>query len=34
MPYRRVSYLEQCWYLIKWGLRYGFGGERKKHDRT
>ena len=33
MPYRKVSYLEQCWYLVKWGLRHGFG-RKEKHDRT
>lgn len=24
MPYRRVTYLEQMWYLLKWGLKNGF----------
>ena len=33
MPYRRVSYLEQCWYLIKWGIRHGFG-RKEKRERT
>ena len=21
MGYRKVSYLEQCWYIVKWKLR-------------
>ena len=33
MPYRKVSYLEQCWYLIMYKLR-SFRRRRKgkKHD--
>ncbi len=31
MGYRKVTYLEQIWYLIKYGLKHGFGpNERKK----
>ena len=33
MPYRKVSYWEQMWYLIRYGLRHGFGG-REKDDRN
>ena len=29
MPYRKVSYLEQCLYLLKWGFKHGFGGEER-----
>lgn len=32
MPYRKVRYLEQIWYLLRYGLRHGFG-EKEKHDR-
>ncbi len=28
MPYRRVSYLEQCWYLIQFKLRELLGKEK------
>lgn len=31
MPYRRVSYLEQLWYLLKWKMKHGF--RRKENDR-
>lgn len=31
MPYRKVSYLEQCWYLIKLGLKHGFGGGERQY---
>lgn len=27
MPYRKVSYLEQMWFLLRWGLRHGFRGK-------
>lgn len=33
MPYRKVGYLEQCWYLILYGLRHGFGG-KDRNDRN
>lgn len=33
MPYRKVSYWEQAWYLIRYALRHGFG-RKEKHDRT
>lgn len=33
MPYRRVTYLEQAWYLIKWGIRHGFGGGKNDRKR-
>lgn len=28
MPYRRVSYLEQCWYLVLYKLRELLGKEK------
>lgn len=37
MPYRRVTYLEICWYMIKWGLKNGFdigGRKERKHERN
>ena len=35
MSYRRVGYLEQCWYLIKWGLKHGFNFRKeRKHERN
>lgn len=33
MPYRRVSCLEQCWYLIRYRLRELLGGKEKNDDR-
>lgn len=30
MSYRKVTYLEQIWYLLRWGLRHGFRRERKR----
>lgn len=32
MPYRRVSYLEQCWYLIKYKIRELLRREEKGND--
>ena len=33
MPYRKVTAIEQIWYLIKWGLKNGFGWKEEKRDR-
>ena len=30
MGYRKVTYLEQIWYLIKYGLKHGFSLNEKK----
>ena len=32
MPYRRVTYLEQAWYLILFKIRELLRGEEKRHD--
>ena len=32
MPYRKVTYLEQCWYLILFKIRELLRGEEKRHD--
>ncbi len=32
MPYRRVSYLEQCWYLIKYKIRELLRREENDND--
>ena len=32
MPYRKVTYLEQCWYLILFMIRELLRGEEKRHD--
>lgn len=30
MPYRRVTYHEQLWYLLKWGVKNGFRRRKEK----
>ena len=30
MGYRKVTYLEQIWYMIKYGLKHGFDAKEKK----
>lgn len=32
MPYRKVRYLEQCWYLIRYKLRQLLRREEKDND--
>ena len=32
MPYRKVSYLEQCWYLIRCKIRELLRREEKDND--
>lgn len=32
MPYRKVSYLEQCWYLIKYKILELLRREEKDND--
>ena len=32
MPYRKVSYLEQCWYLLRYKLRQLLRREEKDND--
>ena len=29
MPYRRVTYLEQCWYLLRYKIRELLGKEKE-----
>ena len=29
MPYRKVTYLEQCWYLLRYKLRELLGKEKE-----
>ena len=29
MDYRAVTYLEQIWYLLKWGVKHGFKRRNK-----
>ncbi len=31
MGYRKVTYLEQIWYMIKYGLKHGFGAKERKN---
>lgn len=34
MPYRKVSYWEQCWYLLRHKLRQLLRREEKDNDRA
>ena len=34
MPYRKVGYMEQCWYIIRWKVREVFGKEKIHAKKT
>jgi hypothetical protein len=34
VPYRKVGYMEQCWYIIRWKVREVFGKEKIHAKKT
>ena len=33
MPYRKVGYAEQCWYMIRFKIRHLFRRKKKKRKK-